>query len=117
MQSVDWNKSSDSEGNLIFDIPLPEPSFDNTTKIFTYNFSKKLDLFNDLKISEEKPLKTQDFVILAVDDAGGATVYPFAISGDSESPTISFASFERYNVDNELLRNYELPSGDLTLHD
>ncbi|MBR2106739.1 MAG: hypothetical protein IJ937_05705, partial [Treponema sp.] len=113
----DWNKSSDSEGNLIFDIPLPEPSFDNTTKIFTYNFSKKLDLFNDLKISEEKPLKTQDFVILAVDDAGGATVYPFAISGDSESPTISFASFERYNVDNELLRNYELPSGDLTLHD
>ena len=111
----DWNKSSDSEGNLIFDIPLPEPSFDNTTKLFTYNFSKKLDLFNDLKISSEKPLKTQDFVILAVDDAGGATVYPFAISGDSESPTISFTKFERYNVNNELLSTYELPSGDLTL--
>lgn len=111
----DWNKSSDSEGNLIFDIPLPEPSFDNTTKLFTYNFSKKLDLFNDLKISSEKPLKTQDFVILAVDDAGGATVYPFSISGDSESPTISFTKFERYNVNNELLSTYELPSGDLTL--
>lgn len=111
----DWNKSSDSEGNLIFDIPLPEPSFDNTTKIFTYNFSKNLDLFDDLKISPEKPLKTQDFVILAVDDAGGATVYPFAISGDSESPTISFTKFERYNVNNELSSTYELPSGDLTL--
>lgn len=111
----DWNKSSDSEGNLIFDISLPEPSFNNETKIFTYNFSKNLDLFDDLKISPEKPLKTQDFVILAVDDAGGATVYPFAISGDSESPTISFTKFERYNVNNELSSTYELPSGDLTL--
>lgn len=111
----DWNKSSDSEGNLIFDIPLPEPSFNNETKIFTYNFSKNFDLFDDLKISPEKPLKTQDFVILAVDDAGGATVYPFAISGDSESPTISFTKFERYNVNNELSSTYELPSGDLTL--
>lgn len=111
----DWNKSSDSEGNLIFDISLPEPSFNNETKIFTYNFSKNLDLFDDLKISPEKPLKTQDFVLLAVDDAGGATVYPFAISGDSESPTISFTKFERYNVNNELSSTYELPSGDLTL--
>ena len=68
----DWNKSSDSEGNLIFDIPLPEPSFDNTTKIFTYNFSKKLDLFDDLKISPEKPLKTQDFVILSRSMVSGA---------------------------------------------
>lgn len=110
----DWNKSSDSEGNLIFEIPLPEPSFDNTTKIFTYNFNKNLDLFNDLKISSEKPLKTQDFVILAVDDVGGATVYPFAISGDSESPTISFSKFERYNVNNVLTSTYGLPS-DLTL--
>ena len=110
----DWNKSSDSEGNLIFEIPLPEPSFDNTTKIFTYNFNKNLDLFNDLKISSEKPLKTQDFVILAVDDVGGATVYPFAISGDSESPTISFSRFERYNVNNVLTNTYGLPS-DLTL--
>lgn len=111
----DWNKSSDSEGNLIFDIPLPEPSFNNEAKIFTYNFSKNFDLFDDLKISPEKPLKTQDFVLLAVDDAGGATVYPFAISGDSESPTISFTKFERYNVNNELSSTYELPSGDLTL--
>ena len=93
----DWNKKEDSVGNLVFTIDLPEPTFNSSTKQNVYSFEKNLDLFVDLKISESKPLKTQDFVLLAIDNAGGATVYPFAVIGDSESPKITIQTLKLFD--------------------
>lgn len=92
----DWDKEEDSVGNLIFTVDLPEPTFDSSTKQNVYSFEKNLDLFDDLKISESKPLKTQDFVLLAIDNVGGATVYPFAVIGDSESPEITIQTLKLF---------------------
>lgn len=82
----DWQKTSDSVGNLIFNVAIPKENYDSTTKIFSYEVNKSFDLFADLKIGAEKPLITQDFVILAVDESGGATTLPISVVGDSESP-------------------------------
>ena len=52
-------------------------------EITVHNVSemKSLDLFDDLKIGPDKPLITQDFVILAVDESGGATTLPLFEKG------------------------------------
>ena len=103
----DWNKEEDSVGNLVFTIDLPEPTFDSSTKQNVYSFEKNLDLFDDLKICESKPLKTQDFVLLAIDNAGGATVYPFAVIGDSESPEITIQTLKLFYGSGEEIKTYD----------
>ena len=85
---ADWQKTSDSE-NLIFNVAIPKENYDSTTKIFSYEINKSFDLFADLKIGADKPLITQDFVILAVDESGGATTLPISVIGDSESPKLT----------------------------
>lgn len=86
----DWKKSSpDEDGNLIFDVEIPKENYDPNTKIFSYEVNKSFDLFEDLKIGPDKPLITQDFVILAVDESGGATTLPISVIGDSESPKLT----------------------------
>lgn len=102
----DWNIEEDSVGNLVFTIDLPEPTFNSSTKQNVYSFEKNLDLFDDLKICESKPLKTQDFVLLAIDNAGGATVYPFSIIGDSESPDIAIQTLKLFNGSGEEINTY-----------
>ena len=86
---ADWQKTSDSVGNLIFNVAIPKENYDSTTKIFSYEVNKSFDLFADLKIGADKPLITQDFVILAVDESGGATTLPISVIGDSESPKLT----------------------------
>lgn len=86
---ADWQKISDSVGNLIFNVAIPKENYDSTTKIFSYEVNKSFNLFADLKIGAEKPLITQDFVILAVDESGGATTLPISVIGDSESPKLT----------------------------
>lgn len=88
----DWQITSDSDGNLIFDVAIPKENYDFTTKIFSYEVNKSFDLFDDLKIGPDKPLITQDFVILAVDESGGATTLPISVIGDSESPKLTIDS-------------------------
>lgn len=85
----DWQKISDSVGNLVFDVAIPKENYNSTTKIFSYEVNKSFDLFADLKIGADKPLITQDFVILAVDESGGATTLPISVIGDSESPKLT----------------------------
>lgn len=85
----DWQKTSDSVGNLVFDVEDPKENYDSTTKIYSYEVNKFLDLFADLKIGADKPLITQDFVILAVDESDGATTLPISVIGDSESPKLT----------------------------
>ena len=103
----DWDKEEDSVGNLIFTVDLPEPTFDSSTKQNVYSFEKNLDLFDDLKICESKPLKTQDFVLLAIDNVGGATVYPFAVIGDSESPEITIQTLKLFYGSGEEIKTYD----------
>ena len=55
----DWKKTSDSVGNLVFDVAIPEENYDPTTKIYSYEVNKSLDLFDDLKIGPDKPLITR----------------------------------------------------------
>lgn len=91
-----WNleNASDSIGNFVYNLEVPQYSFDANTKIYSYKLNKEFDLFSDLKISESKPLVIQSFVILAVDDAGGSTVYPIDINGDSEVPNLKLLSIK-----------------------
>lgn len=85
-----WQKSSpDEDGNLIFDVEILKENYDPTTKIYSYEVNKSFDLFDDLKIGPYKPLITQDFVILAVDESDGATTLPISVIGDSESPKLT----------------------------
>lgn len=96
----DWQKTIDSDGNLIFNVAIPKENYDSTTKIFSYEINKSFDLFADLKIGADKPLITQDFVILAVDESGGATTLPISVIGDSESPKLTIDRIKLVNGDN-----------------
>ena len=101
----DWQKTSDSDGNLIFDVEIPKENYDSTTKIYSYEVNKSLDLFADLQIGPDKPLITQDFVILAVDESGGATTLPISVIGDSESPKLTIDSIELKDGDSSKIYN------------
>lgn len=102
----DWQKSSpDEDGNLIFDVAILEENHDPTTKIYSYEVNKSLDLFTDLQIGPYKPLITQDFVILAVDESGGATTLPISVIGDSESPKLTIDSITLKDGDSSQIYN------------
>lgn len=109
----DWQKTRDSVGNLIFDVEIPKENFDSTTKIFFYEVNKSFDLFDDLKIGPDKPLITQDFVILAVDESGGATTLPISVIGDSKSPILTIDSITLY--DGESSKKFEPTDGIIKL--
>lgn len=101
-----WQKSSpDEDGNLIFDVEIPKENCDSTTKIYSYEVNKSFDLFDDLKIGPDKPLITQDFVILAVDESGGATTLPISVIGDSESPKLTIDSITLKDGDSSQIYN------------
>lgn len=100
-----WQKPSDSVGNIVFDVAIPEENYDPTTKIYSYEVNKSLDLFDDLKIGPDKPLITQDFVILAVDESGVATTLPIFVIGDSESPKLTIDSIELKDGDSSQIYN------------
>lgn len=101
----DWKKEEDSDGNLIFDVEIPEENYDSTTKIYSYEVNKSFDLFDDLKIGPDKPLITQDFVILAVDESGVATTLPISVIGDSESPKLTIDSITLKDGDSSQIYN------------
>lgn len=101
----DWQEPSDSVGNLVFDVAIPEENYDPTTKIYSYEVNKSLDLFKDLQIGPDKPLITQDFVILAVDESGGATTLPISVIGDSESPKLTIDSITLKDGDSSQIYN------------
>lgn len=101
----DWQKLSDSVGNLVFDVEDPKENYDPTTKIYSYEVNKSLDLFADLKIGADKPLITQDFVILAVDESDGATTLPISVIGDSESPKLTIDSITLKDGDSSQIYN------------
>lgn len=101
----DWKKEEDSVGNLIFNVDIPKENYDPTTKIYSYEVNKSLDLFDDLKIGPDKPLITQDFVILAVDESGGATTLPISVIGDSESPKLTIDSITLKDGDSSQIYN------------
>lgn len=109
----DWKKTSDSDGNLIFDVAIPEENYDPTTKIYSYEVNKSLDLFDDLKIGPDKPLITQDFVILAVDESGGATTLPISVIGDSESPKLTITEIELFDDSNRSITKKNFANADI----
>lgn len=101
----DWKKEEDSVENLIFNVDIPKENYDPTTKIYSYEVNKSFDLFADLKIGPDKPLITQDFVILAVDESGGATTLPISVIGDSESPKLTIDSITLKDGDSSKIYN------------
>ena len=109
----DWKKTSDSVGNLVFDVAIPEENYDPTTKIYSYEVNKSLDLFDDLKIGPDKPLITQDFVILAVDESGGATTLPISVIGDSESPKLTITEIELFDDSNRSITKKNFANSDI----
>ncbi len=100
-----WQKTSDSDGNLIFDVEIPKENYDPTTKLYSYEVNKSLNLFTDLQIGPDKPLITQDFVILAVDESGVATTLPISVIGDSESPKLTIDSITLKDGDSSQIYN------------
>ena len=110
----DWKKSSpDEDGNLIFDVEIPKENHDPTTKIYSYEVNKSLDLFDDLKIGPDKPLITQDFVILAVDESGVATTLPISVIGDSESPKLTITEIELFDDSNRSITKKNFANADI----
>lgn len=109
----DWQEKSDSVGNLVFDVEIPKENDDPTTKIFSYEVNKSLDLFDDLKIGPDKPLITQDFVILAVDESGGATTLPISVIGDSESPKLTITEIELFDDSNRSITKKNFANADI----
>ena len=109
-----WQKSSpDEDGNLIFDVAIPKENYDPTTKIYSYEVNKSLDLFADLQIGPNKPLITQDFVILAVDESGGATTLPISVIGDSESPKLTITEIELFDDSNRSITKKNFANADI----
>ncbi len=109
-----WQKSSpDEDGNLIFDVAIPEENYDPTTKIYSYEVNKSLDLFTDLQIGPDKPLITQDFVILAVDESDGATTLPISVIGDSESPKLTITEIELFDDSNRSITKKNFANADI----
>lgn len=109
----DWQEKSDSVGNLVFDVAIPEENYDPTTKIYSYEVNKSLDLFDYLKIGPDKPLITQDFVILAVDESGGATTLPISVIGDSESPKLTITEIELFDDSNRSITKKNFANADI----
>ena len=101
----DWQEKSDSVGNLIFKVEIPKENYDPTTKLYSYEVNKSLNLFTDLQIGPDKPLITQDFVILAVDESGVATTLPISVIGDSESPKLTIDSITLKDGDSSQIYN------------
>lgn len=110
---ADWQKTSDSDENLIFNVAIPKENYDSTTKIFSYEINKSFDLFADLKIGEDKPLITQDFVILAVDESGGATTLPISVVGDSDSPKLTITEIELFDDSNRSITKKSFANADI----
>lgn len=109
----DWQKTRDSVGNLIFDVEIPKENFDSTTKIFFYEVNKSFDLFDDLKIGPDKPLITQDFLILSFDESGGATTLPISVIGDSESPKLTITEIELFDDSNRSITKKNFANADI----
>ena len=109
----DWQEPSDSVGNLIFKVEIPKENYDSTTKIFSYEVNKSFDLFADPKIGPNKPLITQDFVILAVDKSGGATTLPISVIGDSESPKLTITEIELFDDSNRSITKKNFANADI----
>ena len=109
----DWQKPSDSDGNLIFDVEISKENYDSTTKIFSYEVNKSFDLFADLKIVAHRRLFTQDFVILAVDESGGATTLPISVIGDSESPKLTITEIELFDDSNRSITKKNFANADI----
>lgn len=109
----DWQKTSDSDGNLIFNVAIPKENYDSTTKIFSYEVNKSFDLFEDLRIGADKPLITQDFVILAVDESGGATTLPISVVGDSDSPKLTITEIELFDDSNRSITKKNFANADI----
>lgn len=109
----DWQKTSDSDGNLIFDVAIPKENYDPTTKIYSYEVNKSLDLFANLQIGPNKPLITQDFVILAVDESDGATTLPISVIGDSESPKLTITEIELFDDSNRSITKKNFANADI----
>lgn len=110
---ADWQKTIDSDGNLIFNVAIPKENYDSTTKIFSYEVNKSFDLFADLKIGADKPLITQDFVILAVDESGGATTLPISVVGDSDSPKLTITEIELFDDSNRSITKKNFANADI----
>lgn len=84
----------DENGNRLYKINLGNPSFSETEKIYTYTFKKTFNLFNDLKIGSGTSLSSLDFILRAVDDSNQSTIDSVTLSGDTESPVLTFDSIK-----------------------
>lgn len=86
---------TDTNGNVVYKISLPSPSFDTEKNLNVYRLSKIFDIFADLKIDgKTRFLNAQDFVLRALDDGGSNSVLSFSLAGDSDAPVITIDSIE-----------------------
>ena len=96
------DKATDANGNKLFVITLGSPTYDNITKVNTYEYSKTLNLFTDLNIGigdGKRPLESLNFIFRAVDngnDGGAATVEQVTLSGDTEAPVLTVDSIQQF---------------------
>jgi len=92
---------TDSEGNILFSLTLPEPTYDSDKNVNVYSLKKTLNIFDDLKIDgTTKCLETLNFIFRAKDNGGSNKVVSFSLSGDSEAPRLTISTITLYDSSN-----------------
>ncbi len=92
---------TDSEGNILFSLTLPEPTSDSDKNVNVYSLKKTLNIFDDLKIDgTAKCLETMNFIFRAKDNGGSNKVVSFSLSGDSEAPDLTISTITLYDSSN-----------------
>lgn len=95
---TDSEKVEHKYKNKIYKLELGASSYNETEKLNTRAFSKKLNIFTDLGISRSNPmLTTQYFVLRALDNSGTTTVQQLSLAGDSESPSLEIKSIQQFD--------------------
>ena len=103
--ATDWSSASesgfiDSDGNKLYKITLDSPTYNFSTKLYSYGFKKTFNIFTDLGIGNEengKTLSSLDFVIRTDDTADLNKIFSINILGDTEAPTLTFEKIKLVN--------------------
>lgn len=97
----EWDKAStsgtkDANGSIVWKLDLTDED-SGSHLLVKKSFKKTFNIFNDFKINgTTEPLKTQSFVIMAVDNGNCAKIDSFTFAGDTIAPSLTIEKLTVY---------------------